>query len=159
MGFLSLHFTDTKVSHLPCHPNSLYSQWKEKGASPKQFVPSPPPPPPFCLLGVPFHFYHFLLSGQILLYPYDNQLAMGLANTEPDGCQGFLWDITASLLPLPSSLVLGVHYPFWGAFILFCCNMHNLSRSALKKVTVLVLGRDGVTKSYLAFWSPGEMLY
>jgi len=89
--FMSLHFTHTKVSHLPCHPNSLYSQWKEKGASPKQFVPFPPH-----LLGFSFFCYHFLLSGQILLYPHDNQLAVGLASTEPDA---FL------LFPLPSNLV------------------------------------------------------
>lgn len=84
MGFTSLHFTGTKVSHLACHPNSLYSQWKEKGASPKQFVLFPPH-----LLGIPFLFYHFLSSGQILLYPHDNQLAMGLANTEPDEAVSF----------------------------------------------------------------------
>lgn len=78
MGFLSLHFT-TKVSHLP---HSLYSQWKEKGASPKQLLSFPT----LILWASRFFFHHFLLSDQLLLF----QSVMGLANMEPDGCQGFL---------------------------------------------------------------------
>jgi len=47
---------------------------------------------------------------------------------------------------------------------LFCCNICNFSRylgvmcSAPKKMTVLVLGREGVTNSFLTFRSPSTIL-
>lgn len=164
---MSLHFPDTKVSHLARHPNSLYSQQKEKRASPKQFVVFPPSffwASLFFFITlyylVRFYLIHMTISWQwdLLTWSLMKQFAFDARGF----CRILLLSFASLFLVIQ---VLGVYQPFWGAFILFCCNICNFSRqlgvisSASKKVTVLVLGREGVTKSYLAFRSPSEMLY
>lgn len=159
---MSFHFT-FKVSHLPCHPNSLYSQWKES---------SSPNFPLFFQASLfffttsyyldRFYFIHMRISQQwdLLTWSLMEQFAVDARGFYRISLLSFSF---FSLFPVIQ--FLGVHQPCWGAFILFCCNILNFSRqlgvicTALKKVTVLMFGREGVTKPYLAFRSPGKMLY
>lgn len=147
---MSLHFSDTKVSHLFCYPHFLYSQWKGKGAFPKQLLS-------FAALifwaSLLFFTTFYYLAGFYFFQP-----VMVVANMEPDGCQGFLQVIAPSLVPLHSNLV-------------WVCTSHSFSSAVMyvtapsswkfasKKVIGLVLSRKGVTKSYLAFRSPPKMLH